>query len=299
MAVSIVECVPNVSEGRDRRVVDELAGTIGRAPGVRLVDVHMDADHHRSVFTFLGSPEGVEAAALALAARVFALIDMERHRGLHPRSGALDVLPFVPLRATTLTDAAAMARRVAETIGRVHELPVYLYGAAATTPERRWLPGVRRGEYEGLPKKLRDPAWQPDAGPARFDPRRGAVTVGARDVLVAYNVWLDSRDAEAARAVARAVRESSGGLPALQAMGVPLPRRGLVQVAMNLLDYRQTSLPRAFDAVRTEAARLGVAVRRGELVGLAPRAAFEGRSPESVGLVDFTAEKYLDTHLPS
>ena len=299
MAVSIVECVPNVSEGRDRRVVDELAATIGRAPGVRLVDVHMDADHHRSVFTFLGSPEGVEAAALALAARVFALIDMERHRGLHPRSGALDVLPFVPLRATTLTDAAAMARRVAETIGRVHELPVYLYGAAATTPERRWLPGVRRGEYEGLPKKLRDPAWQPDAGPARFDPRRGAVTVGARDVLVAYNVWLDSRDAEAARAVARAVRESSGGLPALQAMGVPLPRRGLVQVAMNLLDYRQTSLPRAFDAVRTEAARLGVAVRRGELVGLAPRAAFEGRSPESVGLVDFTAEKYLDTHLPS
>jgi glutamate formiminotransferase / 5-formyltetrahydrofolate cyclo-ligase len=299
VAVSIMECVPNVSEGRDRRVVDELADTIGRAPGIRLVDVHMDADHHRSVFTFLGSPEGVEAAALALAARVFALIDMERHRGLHPRSGALDVLPFVPLRATTLTDAAAMARRVAETIGRVHELPVYLYGAAATTPERRWLPGVRRGEYEGLPKKLRDPAWPPDAGPARFDPRRGAVTVGARDVLVAYNVWLDSRDAEAARAVARAVRESSGGLPALQAMGVPLPRRGLVQVAMNLLDYRQTSLPRAFDAVRTEAARLGVAVRRGELVGLAPRAAFEGRSPESVGLVDFTAEKYLDTHLPS
>lgn len=298
MAVSIVGCVPNVSEGRDRRVVDELAETIRQSPGVRLVDVHMDADHHRSVFTFLGSPEGVEAAALALAARVFALIDMERHRGLHPRSGALDVLPFVPLRATTLTDAVAIARRVGETIGRVHELPVYFYGAAASTPERRWLPGVRRGEYEGLPRKLRDPAWLPDAGPPRFDPRRGAVTVGARDVLVAYNVWLDSQDAEAARAVARAVRESSGGLPALQAMGVPLPRRGIVQVAMNLLDYRQTSLPRAFDAVRTEAARLGVAVRRGELVGLAPRAAFEGRSPESVGLVDFTAEKYLDTHLP-
>jgi len=298
VAVSILECVPNVSEGQDRRVVDQLAGAVQRVSGVRLADIHMDADHHRSVFTFLGSPLGVETAALALAAQAFALIDMERHRGLHPRMGALDVVPFVPLRGATMTEVAALARRAGEALARAHTVPVYFYGAAATVPARRLLVDVRRGEYESLPRKLRDPAWRPDAGPARFDPRAGATAVGARDVLVAYNVWLDSRDPEAARAVARAVRESAGGLPAVQAMGVPLTRRGLTQVAMNLLDYRRTSIPRAFDAVRSEAARLGVAVGRGELVGLAPRAAFEGRSPESVGLVDFTPEKYLDTHLP-
>ena len=296
--VSILECVPNVSEGQDRRVVDRLGEVVKRFAGVRLVDVHMDADHHRSVLTFLGSPAGVEAAALALAAEVFAAIDMERHRGLHPRMGALDVLPFVPLRGATLTEAAAVARRVGEALAAVHDVPVYFYGAAAGAPARRLLIDVRRGEYEGLPRKLRDPAWRPDAGPARFSSRSGAVAVGARDVLVAFNVWLDARDVEPAQAVARAVRESSGGLPAVQAMGGRLARRGLTQVAMNLLDYRRTSIPRAFDAVRSEAARLGVAVRRGELVGLAPRAAFEGRSPESVGLVDFTADKYLDTHLP-
>lgn len=298
MPVSILECVPNVSEGQDRRAVDRMSEAIRRVSGVRLVDVHMDPDHHRSVFTFLGSPTGVEAAALAFAAEVFALIDMERHRGLHPRMGALDVLPFVPLRDATMTDAAAVARRVGEALARAHDVPVYFYGAAAAAASRRVLIDVRRGEYEGLPRKLRDPAWRPDAGPARFNSRAGAVAVGARDVLVAYNVWLDSYDLEAAQSVARAVRESSGGLPALQAMGGRLTRRGLTQVAMNLVDYRRTSIPRAFDAVRSEAARLGVAVRRGELVGLAPRAAFEGRSPESVGLVDFAPDRYLDSHLP-
>ena len=298
MAVSIVQCIPNVSEGQDRRVVDRLADAARRVPGVRLVDIHMDADHHRSVFTLLGSPNGVEAAALAFAAEVFVLVDMERHRGLHPRMGALDVLPFVPLVGMTMAEAVGLARRVGDTVGRSHNLPVYFYGEAATTPARRLLADVRRGEYEGLPKKLREPAWRPDAGPARFDPRLGATAVGARGVLVAFNVWLDSRDPDVARAVARAVRESAGGLPAVQAMGVPLPRRSLVQVAMNLIDYRRTSIARAFDAVRSEAARLGVAVRRGELVGLAPRAAFQGRTPEAVGLVDFTPEKYLDTHLP-
>jgi glutamate formiminotransferase / 5-formyltetrahydrofolate cyclo-ligase len=297
--VSIIECVPNVSEGQDRRAVDRMGDAIRRVAGVRLVDVHMDPDHHRSVLTFLGSPMAVEIAALALAGEVFALIDMERHRGLHPRMGALDVLPFVPLRGATMAEAATAARRVGEALARAHDVPVYFYGAAATAASRRVLIDVRRGEYEGLPRKLRDPAWRPDAGPARFNSRAGAVAVGARDVLVAYNVWLDSYDLDAAQAVARAVRESSGGLPAVQAMGGRLTRRGLTQVAMNLVDYRRTSIPRAFDAVRTEAARLGVAVRRGELVGLAPRAAFEGRSPESVGLVDFASDRYLDSHLPA
>jgi glutamate formiminotransferase len=297
VADPLLECVPNVSEGRSREAVDRLARAITRVRDVRLASVHIDPDHHRSVFTFLGAPEPVQAAALSLARAVFETVDMRAHHGIHPRLGALDVLPFVPLRDLTMAEAARVARVVAERLATEHALPVYLYGAAATAPERRSLLAVRAGQYEGLPTRLADPSWRPDYGPARFDPRLGAVLVGARDVLVAYNVWLDRDDAAAARAIARAVRESSGGLPALQAMGARLERRGIAQVAMNLLDYRVTSLPQAFDAVRTEAARRGVGVRRGELVGLAPRAAFAGRSPESVGLIDWSDAGYLETYL--
>jgi glutamate formiminotransferase len=286
-----------VSEGRSRETVAALGRAITQVPGVRLASVHIDPDHHRSVFTFLGAPEPVRAAALALAHAVFARVDMQTHQGIHPRLGALDVLPFVPLRGLAMAEATAVARAVASRLAEDHQLPVYLYGAAATAPERRSLLAVRAGQYEGLPTRLADPSWRPDYGPARFDPRLGAVLVGARDVLVAFNVWLEGDDLAAARAIARAVRESAGGLPALQALGARLARRGIVQVAMNLLDYRVTSLPQAFDAVRAEAARRGIGVRRGELVGLAPRAAFAGRSPESVGLVDFTPSVYLDGHV--
>jgi glutamate formiminotransferase len=297
VAGSIVECVPNVSEGRDPEVLARLAESIRGVNGVRLADIHSDPDHHRSVFTFLGPPDSVERAALALADAVFASVDMSRHHGVHRRIGALDVVPFVPLSGLTMEEAAARARRVGDTLGRAHAVPVYFYGAAATSPARRSLPALRAGEYEGLSARLADPAWQPDAGPARFDPRKGATLVGARGVLVAYNVWLDSADLEAARAIARAIRESSGGLPKLQAMGLSLPGPGLVQVSMNLLDYRVTSLARAFDAVSAEAKRRGVAIARSELVGLAPRAAFEGRAPESVGLREMRPEQYLEPHL--
>ena len=299
MTGPILECVPNVSEGRDQRVLDRLADAIRGVAGVRLADIHSDPDHHRSVFTFLGEPDAVEAAALVLAAAVFRNVDMRRHHGVHRRIGALDVVPFVPLRDMTMEEAAARARAVGERLARIHGLPVYFYGAAATTPARRALPAIRAGEYEGLPARLADPAWRPDAGPARFDPEKGATAVGARDILVAYNVWLDSADVDAARAIARAIRESSGGLPKLQAMGLPLARQHLVQVSMNLLDYRVTSLARAFDAVQSEADRRGIAVNRGELVGLAPHAAFGGRAPESVGLGNMTPEQYLETHLES
>lgn len=297
MAGPILECVPNVSEGRSRETVAALGRAITQVPGVRLASVHIDPDHHRSVFTFLGAPEPVQAAALALARAVFAQVDMRAHQGIHPRLGALDVLPFVPLRGLGMAEATTVARAVAARLAEDHQLPVYLYGAAATAPGRRSLLAVRAGQYEGLPTRLADPSWRPDYGPARFDPRLGAVLVGARDVLVAYNVWLEGDDLAAARAIARAVRESAGGLPALQALGARLARRGIVEVAMNLLDYRVTSLPQAFDAVRAEAARRGIGVRRGELVGLAPRAAFAGRSPESVGLVDFDEAGYLESYL--
>jgi len=286
-----------VSEGRSRETVAALGRAITQVPGVRLASVHIDPDHHRSVFTFLGAPEAVQAAALTLARAVFAQVDMRAHQGIHPRLGALDVLPFVPLRGLGMAEATTVARAVAARLAEDHQLPVYLYGAAANAPERRSLLAVRAGQYEGLPTRLADPSWRPDYGPARFDPRLGAVLVGARDVLVAYNVWLEGDDLAAARAIARAVRESAGGLPALQALGARLARRGVVEVAMNLLDYRVTSLPQAFDAVRAEAARRGIGVRRGELVGLAPRAAFAGRSPESVGLVDFDEAGYLESYL--
>ena len=297
MGSPILECVPNVSEGRDARVRERLAAAIRGVAGVRLADVHADPDHHRSVFTFLGPPDAVETAALALADAVFVNVDMRRHTGVHRRIGALDVVPFIPLRDLSMADAAARAHAVGERLARAHALPVYFYGAAATMPARRALAAIRAGEYEGLAARLADPAWRPDAGPARFDAQKGAAVVGARDVLVAYNVWLDSTDLEAARAIARAIRESSGGLPALQALGLPLARAGLVQVSMNLLDYRVTSLARAFDAVRAEAGARRIAVKRGELVGLAPRAAFEGRAPASVGLGEMRPGQYLETHL--
>ncbi|MFZ1058897.1 MAG: glutamate formimidoyltransferase [Candidatus Rokuibacteriota bacterium] len=299
MGHSILECVPNLSEGRDRRVIDTLADAIRSVAGVRLADIHADPDHHRSVFTFLGAPAAVEAAAYALAEAALRAIDMTTHRGIHPRIGALDVLPFVPLREMSMAEAVAIAHRVGRALGARFELPIFFYAEAALSPERRSLPRIRRGEYEGLARRLADPAWKPDAGPARFNPRSGATAVGARGIFVAFNVWLDSNDLDAARAIAGAVRASSGGLPAVQAMGVPLARHGIVQVSLNLLDYRRTSLPRVFERVRSEATLRGISIRRSELVGLAPRDAFEGTTPESLALPDFTPAKLLETYLPS
>jgi glutamate formiminotransferase len=299
MAEPIVACVPNVSEGRDAAGLARLAAAITAAPGVRLAGVHADVDHHRSVFTFLGRPGAVGAAALALAAAVVTELDMRRHRGIHPRIGALDVLPFVPLAGVTMAEAVTLAHRTGRTLAERHALPVYYYGEAARRPERRALRDLRRGEYEGLAARLASADGRPDDGPARFDARAGAVLVGARDVLIAYNVWLAADDLDAARAIARAVRSSGGGLAAVQALGLPLASRGLVQVSMNLLDYRVTSIPAAFDRVAAEAARRGLAIDRAELVGLAPRAAFAGRPPASVGLPALPADAYLDTWLTS
>lgn len=297
MPGALIECVPNVSEGRDRKLVARFADAVRAVPGVRLMNVHVDPDHHRSVFSFLGRAPAVEAAALTLADHVLAAIDLRTHRGVHPRIGALDVVPFVPLAALGMTETIEVARRFGGAIAARHHLPVWFYAHAATRPARSRLPDVRGGGYEALAERLRAGDDLPDNGPARFDPRAGAVLVGAREILVAFNVWLASSDLDAARAVARAVRESSGGLAAVRALGLALPSRGVVQVSMNLVDYRITPIPAAFDRVRAEAARRGVQVVRSELVGVVPRAAFAGRAPESVGLADFTPDLLLDTHL--
>jgi glutamate formiminotransferase len=289
--------VPNVSEGRDPDRLARFSAAIRATAGVTLMNVHADPDHHRSVYSFLGAPEAVAAAALALAEAAVEAIDLRGHRGEHPRLGALDVVPFVPLVDITMDEAVALARRVGTAIAERHQVPVFYYGHAATRATRRRLPDVRGRGYEALAERLRA-GDEPDAGPARFDPRAGAVVVGARDILVAFNVWLGGDDVAAARAIAAAVRESGGGLPAVQALGMRLGSRGVAQVSMNLLDYRVTPIPVAFDRVRAEAARRGVAILSSELVGVAPRAAFAGRTPASVGLADFSPELLLDTHLP-
>ena len=292
-----MECVPNVSEGRDPARLRRLRAVLAGVPGVELANLHADPDHHRSVFTFLGGPEAVAMAALALADAVVAEVDMRTHHGIHPRVGALDVLPFVPLAGMTTAEAVALAHQVGRALAARHALPVYYYGHAARRPERRRLRELRHGEYEGLPERLKTEEGRPDDGPARFDARAGATLIGARDVLVAYNVWLATDDLIAARAIARSVRESGGGLPAVQALGLPLASRGCVQVSMNLVDHRVTPIPAAFDRVSVEAHRRGVAIERAELVGLAPRAAFAGREPASVGLEAFRPDHYLDVWL--
>jgi glutamate formiminotransferase len=296
---SLVECVPNVSEGRDAEAIARFAAAVRSVPGVTLMNVHADPDHHRSVLSLLGPPAAVETAVAALAAAVLAAVDMRRHHGIHPRLGALDVVPFVPLAGLTASGVVALAQRVGARLAARHDVPVYYYGWAARRESRRRLPEIRKGEYESLVTRLRTPEGAPDAGPARFDPRTGAVVVGARDILVAYNVWLNTGDLGVARAIARTVRESSGGLPGVQAMGVPLASRGLVQVSMNLLDVAASPLPAVFDRVSAEARRRGVKVRQGELVGVAPRAAFAGRDPASVGLADFTPALLLESYRPT
>jgi glutamate formiminotransferase len=293
----IVECVPNISEGRDPARLRRMRAALAAVPGVTLANVHADPDHHRSVFTFLGRPDAVAAGALALADAVLGEIDMREHRGIHPRLGALDVLPLVPLAGVTLAEAVTLAHQVGHELGKRHALPIYYYAHAARRPERRTLRELRHGEYEGLAARLATPDGAPDDGSTRFDARAGAILVGAREVLVAYNVWLAGHDLAAARTIARAVRESSGGLPALQALGLPLASRNRVQVSMNLLDYRVTALPTVFDRVKAEAGRRGIGIERGELVGLAPRAAFAGRLPAAVGLDSFRPDLYLDVWL--
>jgi glutamate formiminotransferase len=272
----MLACVPNVSEGRDERVIAELARTVATA-GAELVDVHRDPDHHRAVLTLLGEAGAIARAALGVARTAVARIDLRKHVGVHPRLGALDVLPFVPLRDTPMADAVAVAHQVGETIAAELGVPVFFYEAAARRAHCRALPAIRAGGFEALSERLTDPRWCPDAGPARPHPTAGATVVGARGVLVAFNANLATGDLLAARAIARAIRESSGGLPAVRAIGVDLITRATAQVAMNLVDYRRTSVETVIARVDEEAHRAGVTVRDFELVGCAPGPAIPER----------------------
>ncbi len=287
----LVESVPNFSEGRRIDVVDRLAGAVESVPGAFLLDRTSDASHNRSVLTLAGESAPIVAALERAFEVAIAEIDMERHSGEHPRIGAVDVVPFVPLAGSTMAECVALARSFGARVAERFEMPVYLDGEAATTPLRQRLADVRRGEYEGLKTHIGDPDRKPDFGPARTHPTAGAVAVGARPFLIAYNVNLGSRDLELAKKIARRVRESSGGLPKVQANGFWIEELGRAQVSMNLLDFRTTPIWQVYEAVESAAAEDSVEIAESELIGLAPLAALldvadHARVPSGLPAVD-------------
>jgi glutamate formiminotransferase / 5-formyltetrahydrofolate cyclo-ligase len=290
----LFEAVPNFSEGKDRAKISRITDAVRAVPGLLVLGLHSDPDHNRSVLTFAGEEDAMLSGAVTLAKACTAELDLASQSGEHPRMGVLDVLPFVPLEGATMEGAVRLARTTAEILGSLG-FPVYLYGAAATASHRRDLPDVRRAGYEGVAERLKDPDWRPDYGPHVLDPRRGAVAVGARPFLVAFNAFLDTDDVEAARVVARRIRESGGGLPALKALGFLVG--GKAQVSMNLTDLEQTPIPVALEAVRSAAAELGASVESTELVGLAPLAAILDTARYYLGLRELAPDHVLETKL--
>ena len=292
--MSVIECVPNFSDGRDPAVGAAIRAELGRVAGVKLLGWHSDPDHNRSVATFVGEPAAVSEAAFAAIARAAELIDLARHEGVHPRIGATDVCPFVPLAAGEMALCVRTAHALGERVARALDLPVYFYGEAARTTARRELPALRRGGFEALREAVeRDPARRPDLGPPRLHPRAGAVAIGARGFLVAFNVDLESRDLAIARSIARSIREANGGLPGVRALGLELARAGCVQVSINLCAPERTGLEAVFGAVERLARERGVRVRRSELVGLAPRFALDARIARAVELPDFDPRRHV------
>lgn len=295
MPLPLVECIPNFSEGRRPEVLDALELAIRSVPGVLLLDRHRDADHNRSVFTFAGPPQTVAEAAFRSIQRAAELIDLERHRGQHPRIGAADVVPFVPLQGSSIEDCVRLARDLGRRVGDELGIPVYLYEAAATRPERVRLENLRRGEYEGLKDSIaRDPDRAPDFGPASVGPA-GAVVIGARAPLIAFNVYLETADVAVAKEIAREIRESSGGLPAVKALGLIVD--GHAQVSMNLTDFTRTSIPTVVERIRERAQARGTSIHRCELVGLVPQAALLEAVRVYLQLSPFSADQVLETRL--
>ena len=296
--MKIIECIPNFSEGRDSKIVKSIVDAAARAEGVKILDFSMDSDHNRSVLTFIGSPEATLRGAIAACDRTAELIDMRRHSGVHPRIGAVDVVPFVPLEGADMSDAVETAHRFGHMFSRKNNVPVYFYGEAALDQERKKLADIRRGQYEGLRDKMSDPAWVPDISPdgPAFNPRLGATAVGARKPLIAFNINLKSNDIKLARDIAGSIRHSSGGFKHVQALGVLLESKNIAQVSMNLTDYETTSIRTVFDAVRKKAAEHDVDILESELIGLIPRAALEGVTADYLKLLDFSEKRIIESY---
>ena len=295
--MALIECVPNVSEGRREHVVNALVQTIRRVPAVRLLDHSSDSSHSRSVLTLAGEPAPLKEAVLSLFEVAIAAIDVRAHSGGHPRLGAVDVVPFIPLEGATMDECVTLAQETGAEVARRFQVPVYLYEEASTNPARKSLEDIRRGEFEGLAAKMQSPGWAPDYGPRGPHPSAGASVVGARMPLIAYNINLATNRLEVAQRIAAAIRYSSGGFRYVKAMGIALEDRGIVQVSMNLTNYEQTPIVTVFEAVKQEAARYGVNVIESEIIGLVPAAALVGTSTHALQLASFTPNQILEIRL--
>ena len=296
--VGIVESIPNFSEGRDPGVIETLKNALASTQGVALLDQHRDVDHHRCVLSVAGSVESMEQAAFSVVAKASELINLEYHAGQHPRLGACDVLPFVPLSGSTMEQCVRLAQQVGARIGQELRIPVFLYEEACARPFRKRLEQIRKGGLEGLRKRMAtDRAWSPDFGPAEPHPTAGVIVVGARYPLIAFNVLLQSHDVSLARDIARTIRTSNGGLPAVKAIGLELKSQGYVQVSMNLTNYHQTPVHVAFEAVKRAAALQGVAVVKSEFVGLIPQEALAQTEGHDLQLDALTQTQTLEHRL--
>jgi len=290
----IIESVPNISEGRRPEVLEAAAGAMRLVPGLRVLDVQSDKDHNRSVLTVVGDERALRDGLLALFEVATSRIDLRGHQGEHPRVGAVDVVPFIPIEGASMKDCVALAREVGQAVAERFQIPVFLYEEAASAPHRRNLEDVRRGQFEGLAERMRDPLWKPDFGPAEPHASAGAVVVGARMPLIAYNINLGTPDVEIARRIAKAIRQSSGGYRFVKAMGVMLEERGVAQVSINMTDYKKTPLFRVLETVRSEAARYGVSVIGSEIVGLVPSEALIDAADHFLRLEDFDPAQILE-----
>jgi glutamate formiminotransferase len=295
--VAIVECVPNVSEGRRPEVVDALLQAVRAVTGVRLLDASSDPSHNRSVFTLAGDAGSVKAAVVGLVGAAVERIDLRTHTGEHPRMGAVDVVPFVPIEGVTMAECVTLARDTAAEVATRFGVPVFLYEEAASSSARRHLEDIRRGEFEGLAAKMASPDWAPDFGPSQPHPTAGAIVMGARMPLIAFNINLATDRLDVAKKIANAVRHSSGGFRFVKAMGIALGDRGIVQVSINLTNHEKTPLHRVFDAVRLEAQRYGVAVLESEVIGLTPQAALVAATEHYLQLARFSSNQILENRL--
>jgi len=295
----VIECVPNISEGRRPDVINQLADALRAVPGLRVLDVQSDAAHNRSVFTLAGDARAMAAGIPTLFEGAIAAIDLTAHKGEHPRMGAVDVTPFIPIEGVTMAECVALAKSVAEDVAARFNLPVFLYEEASVNPARKNLEDIRRGEFEGLAEKMAKPGWAPDYGPSVPHPTAGASVIGARMPLIAYNINLATDRLDVARKIAAAIRMSSGGLRYVKAMGIPLEDRGIVQVSMNLTNYEKTPIFRVFELVKREAERYGVSVLESEIVGLVPAAALRQSVEWYLRLEGFSADQVLENKLRS
>jgi len=294
----LIECVPNFSEGRDVAVIDALVAAMSGIAGAWVLDRSSDTDHNRTVITLAGEPEAVAQAAIRAVGKAAELIDLTRQSGAHPRIGATDVLPFIPLQGVSVEECVALARRVARELWDRYRIPVYFYEAAATKPERVNLENIRKGQFEGLIEEaLRDPDRSPDVGEPRLHPTAGATAIGVRKLLVAYNIHLNTNDIAAAKTIAKAIRFSSGGLRHVKAIGVELKSRKIAQVSINLTDFEQTPLHRVFEMAKREAERLGCQVTGSEIIGLVPQKAVEQTAEYYLQLENFSPARILENRL--